>query len=197
MSNANPQPDPRSYEAFLIAEAYAISWRSLRSRYEDEDDIPVYFKHVITMNAAFCCESYLKALIFYEGTVPPAVHNLRTLFKVLDDKHQAEIRKRYGVILRTDPTREANRERIRQAGKDPDKILGFDRVLDVSALAFEKSRYPYDPKHPRHEYLAVPIEKATRQVIVSIRRSWDGAFEGLIKREALIRPRTQPRRPTR
>src|SRR5262249_38824385 len=121
-------------------------------------------------------------LIVLDGRTPDKHHDLRKHFDVLPPCDKDAIMKGYDDVLRTDPGLRAEYERLRQDGQNPGRIFDFDTVLDDSARAFEKSRYPYDPQYKAHTYLAVPIEIAARKVIVAMHPAWDNALQNLISR---------------
>jgi hypothetical protein len=187
MSSAPPY-DP--YEAFLIAEAFRNSWQILRSQFGE--DIPQHFNYVIATNAAFSLELYLKCLLVIDGQTPKANHNLKLQFDALPPNNRDAIRTGYADILKTDRYLQEQKMRLKEEGKNPDKIFRFESVLNESALAFEKSRYPFDPRYKVHTYLAEPIERATRKVIVAIHPSWDRAFRNLLRRQGTL-PKSQVR----
>jgi hypothetical protein len=176
-------PDNPPYhplDAFIFAEAY------IRGGWILKDNLPrtspPLFDYVITANFALGLELYLKCLLITEGTLPDEVHNLRTLFNQLSKEKQLAIKKDYRRIIREDPYIKREKERLKQTGKNPDKVFRFERVLNEAALAFEKSRYPFDGQYKKqnHEYLAVPIAIATRNLIVKIEPTWDGKLAAII-----------------
>jgi hypothetical protein len=133
------------YEAFLVGEAYNESgW--IITRCFPPGEIPSDFKYVITANFALGLELYFKCLIVMGGEAPEEIHNLRTLFEALSQGNQTAIRKGYTEILKENQCR-MEYEMLKQSGKNPDKLFRFERVLNECALAFEKSRYPFDPKY--------------------------------------------------
>jgi hypothetical protein len=171
------------YEVFLTAEAFRASSRLLIAHVPP--GAPLGYEYVINTNLAFCLELYLKCLLLIEKRPAGRHHKLKKHFEELEQNHQDAIRKEYEKILKTDPLILAEFSTLKQNGEDPDKIWDFDAVLSDNSEAFERSRYPFDPDHKIQGYRAVPIEIATRKVIVSIHRSWQNAFNNLVARELL------------
>jgi hypothetical protein len=175
------------FGAFLLGDAYIKSARILDQFIETIfcGHIPDEYQYVITANRAFGLELYFKCLLGREKKDVEQNHNLRTFFYELSITTQRAIKKEYSQVLKTDPCYVSEFDRLKRDKKNPDKVFGFANVLDKSALAFVKSRYPFDDDHKWHEYLAAPIEIATRRVIVSLEPGWDGALENLGLRQAI------------
>ena len=105
-------------------------------------------------------------------------------------KSKDAIRKNHRELLKTDPSLRDEFARLRQRGENPERVFDFHGSLQKSANAFEQSRYPFDPSYEAHTYLAIPIERATRRVIIDRNPGWQDSFAF-----HLSRPGTPPTSP--
>ena len=82
--------------------------------------------NALTVNAAFACELYIKALIIYHDKKSVKGHNLTDLFNEMDEEIQNKVKEKfpYGNIAKSD----------------------FDLNLCEVSKAFEVSRYGYEYK---------------------------------------------------
>jgi hypothetical protein len=174
-------PRYSAYDVFLTAEAFNKSGRFLRLQFPGI--LPSLFEPVIIVNRAFCLELYLKCLLVIEQKTPKWNHKLDDQFGDLTQANQNAIRKEYDAVL-AEPDMLAEFKELRNAGKNPEELYDFVSLLADSSDAFQRSRYPFEPSHQLQGYRAVPIEIATRRVIISIYPRWDHAFENLINRSA-------------
>lgn len=183
-----PADTYQPFEAFLVAEAYCYAGRILVSQFPEP--IPQDMTYVIAANLALGLELYLKCLILLDGKNPKRKHNLKSLFDELSPKSKDAIQKNHRELLKTDPSIRAESAKLRLRGENPERVFDFHSSLQKSANAFEQSRYPFDPSYEAHTYLAVPIEKATRRVIIDRNPGWKDSFAF-----HLSRPDTPPTSP--
>jgi hypothetical protein len=179
------------YEAFLIGEAYCNSGHFLDQKFSGKGNSD--FKYVIAANLALGLELYLKCLLMLDGQEPKRDHDLEGHFGRLPIVDKDAIRLAHKEYLSSDPDGIATCEQARSDGANPDEVYEFDSSLKKSALAFVRCRYPFDPGYKTPlSYLAVPIEQATRVVIVRRNPGWEHAFWGLKNRSEML-----PRPPVR
>jgi hypothetical protein len=174
-------PDEMPYrpdQAFIFGEAYIRAGWTVKDVCGVRAPEPVIY--VIAANMALGLELYLKCLLLLEGQVPAEKHNLKLHFDALSKESRTEIRREYARILKADAHMKSEKKRVKERGQNPDKIFRFDRVLDEAALAFEKSRYPFDPQYKKHSYLAVPIAEATKKRIIRIKPEFGAVAEMIL-----------------
>jgi hypothetical protein len=172
-------PRERAYDIFLIGEAYCYAGQTLADHI---GDLPAReMRYVVTANLAFGLELYLKSLALMDvGSIRPS-HDLAKLFGDLPPNTQDAIRDSHKEYLKSD-AHQRTCMAAKHRGEDPNKLFEFDSSLAASNRAFEKSRYPYDPDYSDHAYLAVPIERATRKVIIDRHPAWANSFVNLQSR---------------
>jgi hypothetical protein len=182
---SKPKPAKRTkisaYDAFIMGESFLNSSDLLAQHvgHMFRGRLPRDFQYVIAANSAFSLELYFKCLKALEEKDVLRIHNLRILFDDLTQSSQTEVRASHADILMNDLKMPDKRAKVQADGQNPDQIFDFDYSLDQSAEAFEQCRYPFDPDYTDLAYIAGPIEKATRAVIVARQPSWNKAFWSL------------------
>ena len=172
-------PRERAYDMFLIGEAYCYAGQTLADHI---GDLPAReMRYVVTANLALGLELYFKCLALMDGGSVRLSHDLVKLFGELPLNTQNAIRDSHKQYLKSD-IHQHTCVSAKDHGQDPDKLFEFDSSLAASNRAFEKSRYPYDPDYTDHAYLAVPIERATRKVIIDRHPAWKNSFANLQSR---------------
>jgi hypothetical protein len=160
--------DPR--KIFVHAYHFHESDHRLRNTVPPDrpDQLPLV-AHPAMVLSAFASELYLKCLLCAETGSVPDTHNLRDLFKQLNQSTRSRIEELWDANIRR-PERQRMLEAIRQLPGGQDVRSDLPYLLDVGANAFIELRYFYEKE--RSIFLLGDLPNLLHRVILERFPDW-------------------------
>ncbi len=153
----------KAYLAFLSAKGFLSAADVIRQLGKDALKLFTYYAYPLSVNAAFACELFLKALLTLEGIEYKKLHLLSELFSNLPESTKITIKKEFA--------NSGSKESV-------------DGLIMTYSNAFVEWRYPFDDENASKELTMVWTDFLILCMVMQIEAkkklksfSWFGDFD--------------------
>jgi hypothetical protein len=164
-----PLPEADLRKLYVQAERFRIADELLRRKTDTGKPLIPYVGVPSLVLCAFSCELYMKCLIGLEGNWPPAVHNLKKLFKSLRGKTQKELETLWDADVQARPSIAKLAAQIGE--KMPEHLR---EAISDGANAFDNLRYAHQKDLKETNFVLGAFPRLLQRLILSRRPDWLG-----------------------